>query len=99
MHGVERSLKCTMAKDSFFIDPYGNVRPCNVMDYSFGNIMEKPFDEIWESPEAEEARRKVDACRCNCWMIGSVGHLMRRKFWKPLLWIARNKLGNGKEIA
>jgi MoaA/NifB/PqqE/SkfB family radical SAM enzyme len=98
MYGVERPLKCTMAKDSFFIDPYGDVRPCNVMDFPFGNIREKPFVEIWRSAKAEEVRRKVDACQCNCWMIGSVGHLMRKQFWKPLLWIARNKWGNGKDI-
>jgi MoaA/NifB/PqqE/SkfB family radical SAM enzyme len=92
MYSKERSLKCTMATDSFFIDPMGYVRPCNVMDFPFGNIREKPFDEIWQSPEAEEARRRVASCPSNCWMIGSVGHLMRRKIWVPLAWIAKNKL-------
>ena len=91
MYGKQRSMKCTMAKDSFYIDPYGNVRPCNVMDLPFGNIREKTFQEIWKSPEAEEARKKVDSCSRNCWMIGSVGHLMRHKFWVPLIWILRHK--------
>lgn len=94
MAGKERCMKCTMATDSFFIDPYGAVRPCNVMDYSFGNIKEKPFNEIWSSPEADEARRKVAACNENCWMIGSVGHLIRKQPWKPLFWIARHKWRN-----
>jgi MoaA/NifB/PqqE/SkfB family radical SAM enzyme len=98
MYGEERSLKCTMATDSFFIDPYGIVRPCNVMDFPFGNIRERSFQEIWTSPEAEEARKKVDACTQNCWMIGSVGHLMRRKFWVPLSWILRNKLRGSGEV-
>jgi MoaA/NifB/PqqE/SkfB family radical SAM enzyme len=92
MHGRQRPMKCTMATDSFFVDPYGYVRPCNVMDSPFGNIREKAFQEIWTSPEAEAARRKVDACTANCWMIGNVGHLMRHRFWVPLAWIARNKL-------
>jgi MoaA/NifB/PqqE/SkfB family radical SAM enzyme len=92
MHGRERSLKCTMATDSFFIDPFGDVRPCNVMNHPFGNIRKRSFQEIWTGPEAEDARKKVDACSRNCWMIGSVGHLMRRKFWVPLTWIAVNKL-------
>lgn len=91
MYGAERCLKCTMAKDSFFIDPFGDVRPCNVMDYTFGNIKEKPFETIWASPEAEQARRRVDSCTENCWMIGSVGHLMRRHPWQPLIWIMRHK--------
>jgi MoaA/NifB/PqqE/SkfB family radical SAM enzyme len=91
MYGKQRSMKCTMATDSFYIDPYGNVRPCNVMDLPFGNIREKTFQEIWNSPEAERARKKVDSCTHNCWMIGSVGHLMRHKFWVPLIWIFRHK--------
>jgi MoaA/NifB/PqqE/SkfB family radical SAM enzyme len=91
MNGKPRELKCTMATDSFFIDPFGYVRPCNVMDHPFGNIREKSFQQIWTSPEAQEARKRVDCCDQNCWMIGSVGHLIRTRFWVPLLWIARHK--------
>lgn len=91
MNGRPRELKCTMATDSFYIDPFGYVRPCNVMDHPFGNIREKPFAEIWGSPGAEEARKRVKCCDQNCWMIGSVGHLIRHRFWVPLLWILRNK--------
>ncbi len=99
MYGKERTMKCTMATDSFFIDPHGDVRPCNVMDFPFGNIKEKAFQEIWRSPEASEARRRVNDCRENCWMIGSVGHLMRRHPLTPLAWIARNKLLNKDGVA
>jgi MoaA/NifB/PqqE/SkfB family radical SAM enzyme len=93
VHGKPRAMKCTMATDSFYVDPYGYIRPCNVMNLPFGNIKAKSFQEIWNGPEATEARKKVDSCTANCWMIGSVGHLMRRKFWKPLRWIAGNKFG------
>jgi MoaA/NifB/PqqE/SkfB family radical SAM enzyme len=96
LHDRQRAFKCTMAKDSFFVDPYGDVRPCNVMDFPFGNIREKSFPEIWASKAAEEARSRVDGCTSNCWMIGSVGHLIRRRFWVPLGWIVRNKLGYGE---
>jgi MoaA/NifB/PqqE/SkfB family radical SAM enzyme len=99
MRGRQRAFKFTMAKDSFFVDPYGDVRPCNVMNFTFGNIREKSFQEIWGSPEAEEARKRVDVCSENCWMIGSVGHLIRRRFWVPLGWIAGNKLGYGELCA
>jgi MoaA/NifB/PqqE/SkfB family radical SAM enzyme len=98
MYGERRELKCTMANDSFFIDPYGDIRPCNVMNYPFGNIREKSFAEIWTSPEAVEARQRVDRCDQNCWMIGSVGHLIRRKIWVPLSWIARHKLNPSPEV-
>ena len=91
MYGKSRSMKCTMGTDSFFVDPFGHVRPCNVMNFPFGNIKEKSFQEIWTSSEAKEARKRVDACSANCWMIGSVGHLMRQRFWVPLIWITKNK--------
>ncbi len=92
MYGEKRAMKCTMATDSFFVDPYGYIRPCNVMDFPFGNLKEKPFFKIWNGPEADEARRRVDVCDRNCWMIGSVGHLMRHQWWVPGLWIVRNKI-------
>jgi MoaA/NifB/PqqE/SkfB family radical SAM enzyme len=92
MYGEQRVMKCTMATDSFYVDPSGNVRPCNVMDFPFGSIREASFQQIWTSVKAQEARRKVEECNHNCWMIGSVGHLMRQKFWVPLTWILRNKL-------
>ena len=91
MRGKPRELKCTMATDSFFIDPYGDVRPCNAMDMPFGNIRQKPFYAIWNGPEADAARVQVALCSQNCWMIGSVGHLIRHKIWVPLFWIGRNK--------
>jgi MoaA/NifB/PqqE/SkfB family radical SAM enzyme len=98
MYGGQRELKCTMASDSFFIDPYGDIRPCNVMNYPFGNITKKSFGEIWNGPEAVEARRRVSVCEKNCWMIGSVGHLIRRKIWVPVLWIAQNKWNAREEV-
>lgn len=91
LHGRQRSLKCSMARDSFFVDPFGFVRPCNVMDFPFGNLKDEEFDSIWEGPRAKEARERVADCRENCWMIGSVGHLMRRKPCAPLSWIVRKK--------
>jgi MoaA/NifB/PqqE/SkfB family radical SAM enzyme len=92
MYGKPRAMKCTMATDSFFIDPYGNVRPCNVLDLPFGNIKEDTFQEIWTSDQAENARKKVAVCQHNCWMIGSAGHLIRKKAWIPMMWILKNKI-------
>ena len=96
MYGRQRRLTCSMATDSFFVDPFGNLRPCNVMDFVFGNIRETPFNDLWNGPAAEEARRRVGACQGNCWMIGSVGHLMRHRFWVPVGWILRNKAHLGR---
>lgn len=44
------------------IMPYGNVYPCScgwIKGYSFGNIFEESFDEIWNGEKAQEFRKKL----------------------------------------
>jgi MoaA/NifB/PqqE/SkfB family radical SAM enzyme len=95
IYDLPRPLPCIMGTGSFFLDPIGEIRPCNVMEESMGNIKEKSFEEIWYSNKANEIRCKVANCHENCWMIGSVSCIMRKKIWKPAWWIIRNKwLGN-----
>ncbi|MBJ6724261.1 radical SAM protein [Geomesophilobacter sediminis] len=99
LHGRKRLLKCTMARDSFFVDPFGLVRPCNVMDHPFGNLNDESFEALWTGARADKARRRVECCPENCWMIGSVGHLMRRRIWEPFAWIATRKWLKRREEA
>jgi MoaA/NifB/PqqE/SkfB family radical SAM enzyme len=64
-----RSLPCSAATDSFFLDPYGNVYPCIFLDMPLGNALEKPLHEIWGSREATVARRIIGGGGCpNCWV-------------------------------
>ena len=42
--------------------PYGHVYPCScgwIRGYSFGNIFEQSFDEIWNGEKAQEFRQKL----------------------------------------
>ena len=48
--------------DLFFIDPFGEVRPCKGMEVSMGSLKEQSFDEIWDSAAADEVRRRVATC-------------------------------------
>ena len=89
--GRPRLLPCEMGFDAFFLDPYGNVRPCNVMDEIMGNLHKKSFEEIWNSEQAEKVRQKVKNCDQRCWMIGSVAHQMKKYIWKPTWWIIKHK--------
>lgn len=86
-----RLLKCSAAKKIFYMDPLGEVRPCNVLEESLGNLKEKTFDEIWNSPEAEAVRVKVKNCDKHCWMIGSVADRMKANIHIPLKWVLKNK--------
>jgi len=89
--GNPRLLPCNMAHDSFFLDPMGEIMPCNVIEESMGNLKEQSFDEIWNSEKAKEIRKKVKNCHNNCWMIGSVIEPIKKNIWKPLTWIVKTK--------
>ncbi|WP_195516898.1 radical SAM protein [Paraclostridium bifermentans] len=93
IYGQERLLPCDMAFDTFFIDPYGDVMPCNgTKDKEvMGNLNEMSWDELWNSSQAEEVRKKVRCCDRNCWMIGSASPAMKKYIWKPALWVTKHK--------
>ena len=82
-----------MSFDTFFIDPYGDVMPCNgTKDKEvMGNLNRQSWDELWNSPEAEQVRQKVRCCDRNCWMIGSVSPAMHKYILKPAWWVVRHK--------
>lgn len=90
--GNPRFLPCEVGNDVFFMDPFGEVRPCNGMEASMGNIKEKSFEEIWNSPEAQDVRNKVKNCDKHCWMVGSASPAMKKRVTVPLKWIIKNKL-------
>ena len=95
IYGQKRLLPCDIAFDTFFIDPYGDVMPCNgTKDKEvMGNLNEtSTWEELWNSPKAESVRGKVRCCDRNCWMIGSVSPAMHKYIWVPALWVLRHKL-------
>ena len=95
IYSQKRLLPCDMAFDTFFIDPYGDVMPCNgTKDKEvMGNLNEaSTWDELWNSAQAETVRKKVRCCDRNCWMIGSVSPAMHKYIWKPAFWVLRHKL-------
>lgn len=93
IYGQKRLLPCDMSFDTFFIDPYADVMPCNGTKEKevMGNLNTQSWDELWNSPQAGEVRRKVRGCDRNCWMIGSVSPAMRKYPAKPVGWVIRHK--------
>lgn len=94
IYGQRRLLPCDMSFDTFFIDPYGDVMPCNgTKDKEvMGNLNRQTWDELWNSPEAEAVRRKVRCCDRDCWMIGSVSPAMHKYIWRVIPWVVWHKL-------
>jgi MoaA/NifB/PqqE/SkfB family radical SAM enzyme len=93
IYGQPRLLPCDMAFDTFFIDPYGDVMPCNgTKDKEvMGNLNDQSWDELWGSEQAEAVRAKVRHCDRNCWMIGSVSPAMHKYIWKSAAWVLAHR--------
>ena len=91
--GQKRLLPCDMSFDTFFIDPYGDVMPCNgTKDKEvMGNLNNQTWDELWNSEQAERVRKVVRNCDRDCWMIGSVSPAMKKYIWVPAWWVIRHK--------
>jgi glycosyltransferase involved in cell wall biosynthesis len=43
IRGLPRLLPCAMGSESFFLDPCGEIRPCNVTDRTMGNLRRHDF--------------------------------------------------------
>jgi len=95
--GNPRLLPCEMGQDSFFLDPAGQILPCNVLNEVMGNICERTFEEVWKSDRAVEVRKQAANCGKNCWMMGSVGQQMKKNLSVPLRWILKHKV-MGREL-
>jgi MoaA/NifB/PqqE/SkfB family radical SAM enzyme len=96
----KRLLPCGAGTDILFLDPYGEIYPCNALQQSMGNIKEMSFVEIWNGYRAQKVREMVSGCPQNCWMVGTSRPAIRKNLWKPTQWVLRNKLRLilGKEI-
>ena len=84
---------CGALTDFFFIDPYGNVAPCNGSkeEWIMGNIKEQSFEDIMNSEETKAVAEKVKSCEHDCAFIVTERHDMVRRPWKPIFWILKNK--------
>jgi radical SAM protein with 4Fe4S-binding SPASM domain len=51
---------CTAALYNMCVEPNGDVIPCQSYYHSLGNLLEKPWDEIWEHPLALSLRNRTD---------------------------------------
>lgn len=97
VRGHPRLFPCTAGTDLFFLDPWGEIRPCNGMDensglMSFGNLRSKPFSEIWNSEQARKIRASISSCPKNCWMVGTASPAMKKNFLRSTAWVIGKKI-------
>jgi radical SAM protein with 4Fe4S-binding SPASM domain len=98
IQGNPRLLPCEAGLVNFFVEPYGDIYPCNGLEEKFwqekmGNIRETPdFQQIWNSEQADRVRNLVRTCPKNCWMVGTASPVMKKYIRKPLAWSVKNKI-------
>ena len=98
IEGNQRLLPCEAGTVNFFVEPYGDIYPCNGLEKKYwqetmGNIRETPdFQAIWTSERAEKVRNLARKCPKNCWMVGTASPVMKKYFRHPLEWAIKNKL-------
>ncbi len=98
IRGNPRMLPCEAGTANFFIEPYGDVFPCNGLEdrywkESMGNIRNvSSFDELWFSEQAEKVRGLVRTCPKNCWMVGTAAPVMKKYIKHPTSWVVKNKI-------
>ncbi len=89
--GKSRGLPCGAGIDLFFLDPWGDVYPCNILGVPMGNVRDGSFEEL-RKRSAETVVPAVCGCTSQCWMICTVSPPMRRRPLGPIAWIAGEKL-------
>jgi MoaA/NifB/PqqE/SkfB family radical SAM enzyme len=91
INGNKRLLPCEMGTDIFFIDPFGDLYPCNGMNWKMGSLKTQKFDEIWNSERAKKVRENVAKCPKQCWMVGSASPAIKKRKAVAIKWIMKNK--------
>jgi radical SAM protein with 4Fe4S-binding SPASM domain len=57
---------CVAGQTICLIDAFGNVRPCSYMESVAGNVLERPFRQIWEESPLMKRLRDFDAYKGRC---------------------------------
>ena len=91
LHGKRRRIKCHAGACFFFMEPAGDIYPCNVWPERMGNIVLESYDEM--VAKSGRILAGVNECPFQCWMSCTVAPAMRKHPLRPALWVAARKLG------
>lgn len=85
---------CGAGKDFFFIDPWGNVLPCNGSKdkWIMGNLKDSTFEKIMDSVKKNELMKQVQNCKQECCFVVTERHEIMRKPWELAFWIINHKI-------
>lgn len=67
-HPDRMVIPCAAARNSLYLDPYGNFYPCVVWTRRLGSCREGGIGAFWKSEAAEQVRQTIDRKQCPvCW--------------------------------
>ena len=85
-------FRCRAGEDFFFLQADGTVYSCSVDGRALGSLIDRSWEEIWRSAEADDARRRAARCPQACWMICTARGVYRSRAPCVIGWIVKNKL-------
>jgi Fe-coproporphyrin III synthase len=68
---TKKEYTCFAGSFSFFINPYGEVYPCDPIRKSMGNIKKQTLKEIWHNKNNIKLRKQIKNRKCHCWLLCS----------------------------
>jgi radical SAM protein with 4Fe4S-binding SPASM domain len=88
--------QCHSGLQSAFINWDGEVYACEVFNqrrFSFGNIKENPFDEIWNSNKAREIRKYIKEGKCQpCYLACEIIPSLRKDIFPTITYTCKRRL-------
>ncbi|MGM0483375.1 MAG: radical SAM/SPASM domain-containing protein [Candidatus Krumholzibacteriota bacterium] len=79
-------------EDFFYMDPGGDIYPSVIHGHVMGNLAERAFDSLWNSPEAERAREESRAEKKLYWMGCMLRKALLEHRFSIGMWALKNKL-------
>jgi MoaA/NifB/PqqE/SkfB family radical SAM enzyme len=84
-------VRCQSGIHSIFMDPYGNIYPCIMLNKKLGNIRDVNFDELWVSERRRKILEFIKEGKCACWTPCET-NLSLWKSPKVILWNLKHLL-------
>lgn len=79
-----RRWPCYSGTSSLFMDPYGDVYPCIMLNRKIGNA-QGDFNKTWSAQEAQRIRKFIEQKRCSCWTPCESFNSLSRNLKVPFL--------------
>ncbi len=63
----KQPIQCFSGFNSFFIDTYGDLYPCIMLNNKLGNLKKKNLKQLLNSDEAKKIKKYIKEGKCSCW--------------------------------